>query len=259
MQTGALTQYVDVAQVTLYVFWFFFAGLIVYLHRENKREGYPLVSERGNARVKIQGFPAVPRRKTFYLPHGHKMTVPREEVEPAIAASPIGLWPGAPLEPTGNPLVDAVGPASYSMRANEPDLGYDDGLPKLMPLRVATDWWVAEEDPDPRGFSVVAADGKVAGTVTDVWIDRAETMLRYVEVAVPTASGTRLVLVPAMLARFDGERREVKVVSVMAHHFADAPTLANPDVVTLREEDRVSAYFGGGHLYAHPDRLGPIL
>ena len=35
-QPGA---YMDVAQVTLYVFWIFFACLIFYLRREDKREG----------------------------------------------------------------------------------------------------------------------------------------------------------------------------------------------------------------------------
>ena len=38
MSTGAITHYIDVAQLTLYVFWIFFAGLVYYLHRENKRE-----------------------------------------------------------------------------------------------------------------------------------------------------------------------------------------------------------------------------
>ena len=41
MQEGA---YLDVAQVTLYVFWIFFACLIFYLRREDRREGYPLDS-----------------------------------------------------------------------------------------------------------------------------------------------------------------------------------------------------------------------
>ena len=37
METGAITQYIDVAQIVLYVFWVFFAGLIYYLMRENHR------------------------------------------------------------------------------------------------------------------------------------------------------------------------------------------------------------------------------
>ena len=35
MHRGAITDYIDVAQVVLYVFWAFFAGLIVYLRRED--------------------------------------------------------------------------------------------------------------------------------------------------------------------------------------------------------------------------------
>jgi len=32
--TGAITGYIDVAQLTLYAFWIFFAGLVFYLRRE---------------------------------------------------------------------------------------------------------------------------------------------------------------------------------------------------------------------------------
>ncbi len=42
---GAITGYIDVAQVVLYAFWIFFAGLVFYLRREDRREGYPLESE----------------------------------------------------------------------------------------------------------------------------------------------------------------------------------------------------------------------
>ncbi|MFZ9154247.1 MAG: photosynthetic reaction center subunit H, partial [Burkholderiaceae bacterium] len=41
MGTGAITQYVDVAQLALYAFWVFFAILIYYLTIESKREGFP--------------------------------------------------------------------------------------------------------------------------------------------------------------------------------------------------------------------------
>ena len=48
MQTGAITSHIDVAQVALYAFWIFFAGLIFYLRSEDKREGYPLQSDRSD-------------------------------------------------------------------------------------------------------------------------------------------------------------------------------------------------------------------
>ena len=42
MIRGAITSNIDVAQVVLYAFFVFFAGLIFYLRREDRREGYPL-------------------------------------------------------------------------------------------------------------------------------------------------------------------------------------------------------------------------
>ena len=45
----------------------------------------------------------------------------------------------------------------------------------------------------------------------------------------------------------------------MARHFAQVPGLQNPDQVTFLEEDQITAYYGGGTLYAEPSRLGPLL
>jgi hypothetical protein len=61
MQPGA---YMDVAQVTLYVFWLFFACLIFYLRREDKREGYPLDSTARGGGV-VHGFPRMPPAKNY--------------------------------------------------------------------------------------------------------------------------------------------------------------------------------------------------
>ena len=69
MPTGALTGYIDVAQIVLYAFWIFFAGLILYLRREDKREGYPLESEYPEEE-KGTFVPPMPKPKTFILPHG---------------------------------------------------------------------------------------------------------------------------------------------------------------------------------------------
>lgn len=63
-----ITEYVDFAQICVYLFWLFFAGLIVYLRREDKREGYPLESSRGGDIV-TQGWPAMPEPKEERAPH----------------------------------------------------------------------------------------------------------------------------------------------------------------------------------------------
>lgn len=258
MQTGSITGYFDVAQLTLYAFWIFFAGLVVWIRREDKREGYPLIPDRPNERTRAEGFPASPPPKVFLL--GREGVHETRAKERPIAAVPTGPWPGAPLEPTGNPMIDGVGPASWAMRTDEPDVGFDDRKPKIVPLRVATDFWVATEDPNPVGMAVVGADGQLAGTCTDIWVDRSETIIRYLEVEVPSNAGPKHVLLPMGLARVvTGIRSSVRVASILASQFADAPTLRNPDQVTLREEDMIMAYFGSGHLYATPSRLGPVL
>jgi photosynthetic reaction center H subunit len=253
---GTITDHFDIAFISLYVFWLAFAFLVFWLHRESKREGYPLVTDRPD-RIKVVGFPGMPPPKTFVTHDGHSITVPRQnEVEPpmtgAIQAS--GGF-GAPYIPTGNPMVDGVGPAAWVQRADVPDLTYDDGVPKIIPLRTAPGWGLAEEDPDPRGMLVTGADGKVAGTCVDVWIDLSEVIARYIEVDL----GSRSVLVPMTLIRVDGEAKKIRVVSVLAKQFVDAPGLANPNQVTLREEDRICAYFASGHMYALPERQEPLI
>lgn len=262
MPTGALTGYLDVAQVVLYLFWIFFACLIYYLRREDKREGYPLESDRTTAsrgRVRVQGFPAIPLPKVFRPAHGPQVQAPAAAADTrAFALRPVGGWPGAPLEPTGNPMLDGVGPASYAMRSDTPDLTLD-GQPKIVPLRVATDFALASRDPDPRGMSVVGADGEVGGTVADVWVDRSEPQVRYLEIAVKAGNDARRVLVPIALAKVNGSRRRVTVRSILGHQFAAVPGHKHADRVTLLEEDRISAYYAGGTLYATPDRLGPLL
>jgi len=261
MGTGAITGYIDVAQIVLYVFWAFFAGLIIYLRREDKREGYPLDSDRTDRtdRVIVQGFPAMPKPKTFRLAHGGEVTVPDgRRDERAIQADPAAYFPGAPLSPTGNPMIDGVGPASYAARSDQPDLTLE-GHARMVPLRLDPEFTVSPQDPDPRGWSVVAGDGEQAGIVNELWVDRTEPQISFVEVTVDLAGTRRNVLVPIGFAVFDTATRRLRVRSIMSHQFADVPALANPDQVTLREEDRIMGYFAGGTLYADPSRMGPLI
>ena len=261
MPKGSITDYIDVAQVALYLFWIFFAGLIYYLLRENKREGYPLAAEGATGGL-IQGFPAVPLPKTYLLPEGGTKTVPNAEVDSrSIKAEPIAPWPGAPLEPTGNPMIDGVGPAAWAMRSENPDL-MADGRIRIVPLRTAPDYSIEHRDPDPRGMQVVGADGLVAGTVSDVWVDRSESLIRYLEVALPSVatmgdeppSAPRHVLLPMNFSKIDGRQRLVRVKSILARHFTDVPSHGAADRISRRDEDRITAYYGGGHLYAVPSR-----
>lgn len=261
MHTGQITGYIDVAQLVLYAFWIFFFGIIIYLRREDKREGYPLQSdrsERSGGRIKVQGFPAMPGPKTFLLANGNTSVVPNAAKDLIdIRAVPTGPWLGAPLQPTGNPMVDGVGPASFTPRANHPDLTFE-GLPMIVPMRVATDFSVAKGDPDPRLWEVIGADRNVAGTISDLWVDRAEPQIRYYEVLLSGAA-PRAVLLPVQMAKVDKWRRQVVVRSVLAEQFAGVPALASPDQITMAEEERIVAYYGGGYLYAEASRAEPLL
>ena len=49
----------------------------------------------------------------------------------------------------------------------------------------------------------MGADSEVGGVVTDVWVDRAEALIRYLEVEVTTPEGARRVLLPLPFAKID--------------------------------------------------------
>jgi photosynthetic reaction center H subunit len=256
MGTGAITGYIDVAQIALYVFWIFFAGLIYYLRKEDKREGYPLITD-GLTTGRTEGWPPMPAPKTFLLPHGGTVIAPRpEDPQPAFDAEPVAPWPGAPMQPIGNGLLSGAGPAASALRADTPDLTVTTSLPRVVPLRVLEDHGLDEESPDPRTMEAVGADGVVGGVVTDLWIDRSEMLVRYLEV---TLAAGPSVLVPMPLVRIDTTAGQVVVQSILGAQFQDAPNLASPDVVTLREEDRIAAYYASGNLFAEPDRAEPYL
>ena len=257
MHTGAITPYIDVDQLTLYAFWIFFALLVIYLILESKREGFPLVTSRTGER--LTGILPMPGPKTFLLRGGKTRTVPELEPDEIVNAVQQQNFEGAPWVPLGNPMQDGVGPAGYALRSLEPELTYE-GEHRTVPMRVADDHWVAEEDPDPRGWEVITADDLVAGTVADIWIDRAEANARFIEVALPDPLA-RHVIVPVELTQVKTNARGgvIKVVSVTAPLLAAAPVPASPDFLSAREEDRIQAYFASGHLYALPSRLGPLI
>jgi photosynthetic reaction center H subunit len=254
METGAITQYVDVAQLVLYLFWVFFAGVIYYLLRENHREGYPMDSGRVNG-PRIEGWPPVPKSKVYKLPNGHEMLSPDlNRLDGQYQAKPSHGWNGAPLEPIGDPLLAGVGPGAWANRADVPELTHE-GEIKIVPLRVATDHAIASRDTDSRGQFVYGDDGKVAGTVKDLWVDRSEMMFRYIEM---TVSGSeKSILIPINFARIHEDA--IDVHALMSHQFGNVPALRTPDQVTMLEEEKIMAYFGAGLLYAEPDRQEPIV
>jgi photosynthetic reaction center H subunit len=250
MGTGAITSYVDVAQIVLYLFWIFFAGIVYYLIREGHREGYPMDTDRGA----IEGWPRAPEPKTYKLHDGSEVQVPRGEApQPLTNAQRTYRAASSPIEPTGNPLSAGIGPGSWSNRADHPDLDHH-GQPKIVPLSGKPAFGVSSKDPDPRGMKVYDNAGDVAGTVRDLWIDQGETLFRYLDVEI---DGGQRRLLPITFARIT--HKGVFVHAILAEHYAGVPTTKSQQQITLLEEEKIAAYYGAGLLYATPARAEPII
>jgi photosynthetic reaction center H subunit len=173
-------------------------------------------------------------------------------VDGSYTAQPAHGWLGAPLEPVGDPLLAGVGPGAWAARADEPDL-YHGGDIKIVPLRIASDHGVMSPDIDPRGLPVYGLDRFEAGHVKDLWVDRCEMMFRYLEVSLHSG-GT--VLLPMTFSRIN--RRGVHVSSILASQFANVPKTKSDAQITLLEEEKITAYYGAGTLYAMPERQEPL-
>ena len=275
MEVGYITQYIDVAQLALYLFWLFFVFLVLYLNRESRREGFPLRYDEND-----RGAPGtdykVPAPKTYHLYHGDTKQLPdgRNDDHRELNASPLGPWPGAPLVPNGDAMVDGLGAAAWAERADHPDLT-NEGSPRIVPLSSlpADEFFIAKKSVDPRGMDVRACDGVVVGKITDIMLDRMEMLSRYYQVSLNSG---KTVLLPMMYMtikrkRFapedgsmadrmiDRREKEVRVLSLNSTQFESIPLCASDSVITLLEEDKVQAYYGGAIIYGSPERSEPII
>jgi photosynthetic reaction center H subunit len=242
----------DLARISLWLFWLFFAGLVYWIQKENQREGYPLENDNGTPAGSLF---ATPEPKTFLLPHGGTYQAPdgvREQRELALARTNAGS--GFPFAPTGDGLRDGVGPAAWAMRKDEPELDAH-GHAKIQ--RMSAVGFSVAAGRDPRGLPVASPDLKSPGKITDLWVDVPEQLVRYLEVTLADG-GTRLIPMP--LARIKSDR--VIVQSIPSSRYAHVPQTAVADRVTKLEEDKISAFFAGGPLFTGdemPSRMSALM
>ena len=238
----------DLASLSIWLFWIFFAFLVYYLQRENMREGYPLETEDG-APAPNQGLFPLPEPKTFILPHGRgTVTLPngaREARELAMTRSAVSE--GFPHTPTGDPMKDGVGPASWAPRRDLPELD-GHGHNKIVPMASAPGFGVSAGR-DPRGLPVQAGDLEVVGRISDMWVDVPEQLVRYLEIDLNSGQ-KRLVPMPMVKIKQD----RVRINSITSDLFDDVPTIKSPTEVTMLEEEKISAYYAGGTMYAAAKR-----
>jgi photosynthetic reaction center H subunit len=238
----------DLASLSIWLFWLFFAGLIYYLQTENMREGYPLQDEEGNPSSGPGIFP-VPKDKTFLLPNGQgTLSVPsgQRPDRTDVALARTAADDGFPHAPTGDPLADGVGPAAWANRKDAPELD-SHGHPKITPMAGHPDFFVSAGR-DPRGLPVLAKDDQVVAHVTDMWVDGPEHLVRYLELELEPEHGQGRRLVPIGMARV--KEKWVEVGSLRSGHFNGVPRIASDRQITKLEEDKVSAYYAGGTLYS---------
>lgn len=244
----------DLASLSIWLFWGFFAVLIYYLQTENMREGYPLENEDGSVAPNQGPFP-VPKPKTFDLPNGQgRVTVPSAENEAAhrrtdLALARTAVSEGFPHMPTGNPMADGVGPAAWVPRRDEAELD-GHGHAKIQPMAKAEGMMVSAGR-DPRGLPVQAGDLEVVGRIKEMWVDVPEQMVRYLEIELN--SGTSR-LVPMTLCKIWADR--VRINALTSDLFDGIPATAKADRVTKLEEDKISAYVASGWMYAKGRKRG---
>ena len=253
----------DVAELAFLLFLGFFVALVFYLNRESRREGYPLEDE-DTGRVHAGSlFDA--GKKSFQLPNGRGTYVPEDVARDDINLPAVSAFrsAGAPLVPTGDPMIDGMGPAAWANRAKYPDLTFD-GRPRIVPIADSHELIVSPQDPQLIGWPVQAANREPVGKITDIWVDQAEHLIRYLEVETTTG---KKVLAPMMVASVHGnsllgallpivndEPKYVEIDAITVAQFETAPGLETPGIITRYEEDRIQAYFGGGYMYATPER-----
>lgn len=92
--------YIDLAQVLLYGFWIFFFAYLAWQRAEDKRQGYPLDSDRKG--VTVQGWPAIPPKRRTKAKHpalAKAAKMERSAVSEAPSASAPGSVQAAPPSP----------------------------------------------------------------------------------------------------------------------------------------------------------------
>jgi photosynthetic reaction center H subunit len=169
----------------------------------------------------------------------------REARELAMGRSAVS--DGFPHLPLGDPMVDGLGPAAWAPRRDVPELD-GHGHNKLVPMALAPAFGVTAGR-DPRGLPVQASDNEVVGVISDIWVDAPEQLARYLEISLNTG-GKRLVPVPMVKVWKD----RVRINSLSSDLFSGVPTHKSATEVTLLEEDKISAYYAGGTLYASSKR-----
>jgi photosynthetic reaction center H subunit len=82
-----------------------------------------------------------------------------------------------------------------------------------------------------------------------MWIDAPEQLVRYLEITLNSGSKK---LVPMPMVKIQSDR--VRINSLSSDLFEGVPATKSQTEVTLLEEEKISAYYAGGTMYAAAKR-----
>src|SRR4051812_44061193 len=106
--------------------------------------------------------------------------------------------------------------------------------PRVAALSKLRDFEVADDTPDPRGWTIFDGTGAVVGKVHDLIVDTVAMRTRYLDVEldkdVARLDDERHVLVPVGLARLDDDRDSVILGSLSAPRLAELPPFAHREI-----------------------------
>ncbi len=123
-----------------------------------------------------------------------------------------------------------------------------DDLDRVVPLDDLDDFRVAGDDPDPRGWEVVAADGGRIGEVDDLLVDTGAMKVRYLDVGMDDGAGAepdRHVLVPIGYARIDRDHDRVIVDGLSSADLSAIPAYRHGPITRDFETDVRDSYRRG--------------
>lgn len=134
---------------------------------------------------------------------------------------------------------------------------------RIVPIDQLSDFRVADEDPDVRGWDVLASDGRRIGGVDNLLIDTAALKVRYLDVDVDgdlvREDRDRHVLIPVGYARLDRDDNRVVVDTLNSSDVSNLPAYTNQPMTrdyetTVRQtwdRDYQSSAGGERDFYAH--------
>ena len=105
---------------------------------------------------------------------------------------------------------------------------------RIVPLDELSDFQVADDDPDVRGWDVLSADGQRIGEVDNLLVDTAAMKVRYLDVEVDgellSGDRDRHVLVPIGYARLDRDDNRIQVDSLNSTDVGALPAYAHEPI-----------------------------